>query len=57
MTVPAPKSALRRWSRRVATIVINLLLIGAIVGLIAATWLPAILDQGPAERTDRRGRR
>jgi uncharacterized SAM-binding protein YcdF (DUF218 family) len=57
VTVPSRVSALRRWSRRVALIVVNLLLIGAIVGLIAATWLPAILDEGPAERSERRWRR
>lgn len=45
-----------RYVRLVAVVIVNLLLAGTIVGLIYATWLPAIKDEGPPDRPPVRGR-
>ncbi|HMO26805.1 MAG TPA: hypothetical protein PKB10_11090 [Tepidisphaeraceae bacterium] len=45
-----------RVFRLTVVVIVNLLLAGTIVGLIYATWLPAIRDEGAPERPPTRGR-
>jgi hypothetical protein len=47
VTDPASIPARHSPIRRVAVVAINLLLVAVIIGLLVATWLPAILDTNP----------